>query len=137
MIGIVLVSHGGMAEGMISTAGMLYPDLSQVKSLTLWPSDSPEDFQAKLEGIIKEVDSGDGVFILADLLGGTPCNRSIYCIGDKVRLITGLSLPLLISLLSQRDGATDMEELARDIMDDAAAGMVDVNELLKKKGFNQ
>lgn len=134
MVGIVLVSHGGMADGMITTAEMLYPDLSQVKSLTLWPSDNPDDFQAKLEAILKEVDTGDGAFILADLLGGTPCNRSIYFVGDKVRLITGLSLPLLISLLSQREDTSDIESLASDIMDDASAGMVDVNELIKKRG---
>ena len=134
MLGIVLVSHGGMADGMISTAKMLYPDLSQVKSLTLWPEDNPDDFQAKLEVIVKEVDSGEGVFILADLLGGTPCNRAVYFMSDKVRLITGLSLPLLISLLSQREDGTDIETLAHDIMDDAAAGMVDVNEILKKRG---
>lgn len=133
MVGIVLVSHGGMADGMITTAEMLYPDLSQVKSLTLWPSDNPDDFQAKLEAILKEVDTGDGAFILADLLGGTPCNRSIYFVGDKVRLITGLSLPLLISLLSQREDTSDIESLASDIMDDASAGMVDVNELIKKR----
>lgn len=118
---------------MITTAEMLYPDLSQVKSLTLWPSDNPDDFQAKLEAILKEVDTGDGAFILADLLGGTPCNRSIYFVGDKVRLITGLSLPLLISLLSQREDTSDIESLASDIMDDASAGMVDVNELIKKR----
>ena len=134
MVGIVLVSHGGMADGMITTAEMLYPDLSQVKSLTLWPSDNPDDFQAKLEAILKEVDTGDGAFILADLLGGTPCNRSIYFVGDKVRLITGLSLPMLISLLSQREDTSDIESLASDIMDDASAGMVDVNELIKKRG---
>lgn len=95
MYGIVLVSHGGMAEGMISTAEMLFPELSQVQSVSLWPSDNPDDFQIKLEKAVREVDSGEGVFILADLLGGTPCNRSMYSAGEKVRLITGLSLPML------------------------------------------
>ncbi len=131
MYGIVLVSHGGMAEGMISTAEMLFPELSQVQSVSLWPSDNPDDFQIKLEKAVREVDSGEGVFILADLLGGTPCNRSMYSAGEKVRLITGLSLPMLLSLLSSREDGMDMDSLSDDILSDAAAGAVDVNRKMK------
>ena len=131
MYGIVLVSHGGMAEGMISTAEMLFPELSQVQSVSLWPSDNPDDFQIKLEKAVREVDSGEGVFILADLLGGTPCNRSMYSAGEKVRLITGLRLPMLLSLLSSREDGMDMDSLSDDILSDAAAGAVDVNRKMK------
>lgn len=131
MYGIVLVSHGGMAEGMISTAEMLFPELSQVQSVSLWPSDNPDDFQIKLEKAVREVDSGEGVFILADLLGGTPCNRAMYSAGEKVRLITGLSLPMLLSLLSSREDGMDMDSLSDDILSDAAAGAVDVNRKMK------
>lgn len=131
MYGIVLVSHGGMAEGMISTAEMLFPELSQVQSVSLLPSDNPDDFQIKLEKAVREVDSGEGVFILADLLGGTPCNRSMYSAGEKVRLITGLSLPMLLSLLSSREDGMDMDSLSDDILSDAAAGAVDVNRKMK------
>lgn len=131
MYGIVLVSHGGMAEGVISTAEMLFPELSQVQSVSLWPSDNPDDFQIKLEKAVREVDSGEGVFILADLLGGTPCNRSMYSAGEKVRLITGLSLPMLLSLLSSREDGMDMDSLSDDILSDAAAGAVDVNRKMK------
>ena len=84
-----------------------------------------------VETSIREVDSGEGVFILADLLGGTPCNRSMYSAGEKVRLITGLSLPMLLSLLSSREDGMDMDSLSDDILSDAAAGAVDVNRKMK------
>jgi mannose/fructose-specific phosphotransferase system component IIA len=133
MVGIVLISHGDMAKGIVSSASMLAPNLSQVISLTLWPEDNPDEFQTKLEAAIKEADTGDGVFILADMLGGTPCNRAMYCAGEKTRLITGLSLPMLYSLLVIREETGDLAVLAKDVMAEAREGMVDVNELMAAK----
>lgn len=133
MVGIVLISHGGMADGMMTSAPMLFPDFQQVVSLTLWPSDNPDDFQEKLAGKIQEVDTGDGVFILTDLLGGTPCNRAVYFIGEKIRLIAGMNLPMLMTLLFQREENTDLETLAQSVLEETRMGTVDVNKLLEQR----
>jgi mannose/fructose-specific phosphotransferase system component IIA len=134
MVGVVLISHGDMAKGLISSAGMLAPDLSQLSALTLWPEDNPDEFQKKLQDAIKEADTGEGVFVLADMLGGTPCNRAVYFIGEKVRLLTGLSLPMLYSLLTIREEGGDLASIARDVLAEAREGMVDVNEITNKDG---
>jgi mannose/fructose-specific phosphotransferase system component IIA len=134
MVGIVLISHGDLAKGIVSSASMLVPQLDQLTSLTLWPDDNPDEFQKKLETAVKEVDNGDGVFILADMLGGTPSNRAMYSLGDKVRMLTGLSLPMLYSLLNIREESTDIAAMAKDVMDEAREGMVDVNEMIKNGG---
>ncbi|MDR2111030.1 MAG: PTS sugar transporter subunit IIA [Spirochaetaceae bacterium] len=134
MVGIVLISHGDLAKGIVSSASMLVPQLDQVTSLTLWPDDNPDEFQKKLEAAVKEVDTGDGVFILADMLGGTPSNRAMYSLGDKVRMLTGLSLPMLYSLLNIREESTDMGAIAKDVMNEAKEGMVDVNEMINNGG---
>ena len=131
MIGVVLISHGGMAEGVLSSASMLVPDLTQVAHASLWPEDNPDDFQKKLEDKIKEVDTGDGVFILADMLGGTPCNRAMYSLSDKVRMLTGLSLPMLYTLLSAREIYDEMDGLQAEVVEEARNGVVYVNELIK------
>jgi PTS system mannose-specific IIA component len=133
MVGVVLISHGDMAKGIVSSASMLAPNISQVVSLTLWPEDNPDEFQKKLEAGIKEADTGDGVFILADMLGGTPCNRAMYFLGEKTRILTGLSLPMLYSLLIMREGTSDMAVLTKDVMAEARDGMVDVYELAAAK----
>ncbi len=133
MVGIVLISHGGMADGMMTSAPMLFTDFGQCVSLTLWPEDNPDAFQAKLKEKVKEVDTGDGVFILADLLGGTPCNRSMYLLGDKVRVLTGLSMPMLVTLLSIREDTNDFDEITAEVLEMAKAGTVDVNELMKNR----
>lgn len=134
MVGIVLISHGDLAKGIISSASMLVPQLENVSSLTLWPEDNPDEFQQKLEAAVKAADTGDGVFILADMLGGTPANRAMYCVGDKVRMMTGLSLPMLYSLINIREETSDLAVLARDVMAEAKDAMVDVNELIKNGG---
>ena len=132
MIGIVLISHGGLAEGILTSAPMLFPEVSQCESLTLWPEDNPDDFQRRLEEKVRQVDTGDGVFILADLLGGTPCNRAIYLMGERVRILTGLSLPMLVTLLSLREESCDFDAIAEEVLESTRIGTVDVNQILKE-----
>jgi mannose/fructose-specific phosphotransferase system component IIA len=134
MVGVVLISHGDLAKGIVSSASMLVPQLNQLTSVTLWPDDNPDEFQKKLEAAVKETDTGDGVFILADMLGGTPSNRAMYSLGDKVRMLTGLSLPMLYSLLNIREESTDLAAIAKDVMNEAKEGMVDVNEMMNNGG---
>lgn len=135
MIGIILISHGGMADGMMTSGPMLYPDFEQVDCLTLWHADNPDEFQEKLEAKIKAVDSGDGVFILADMMGGTPSNRAIYSLSPKVRMLSGMNLPMLLSLLSAREDTNNLDEIARLVLEETNAGILDVNEALRKKGI--
>jgi mannose/fructose-specific phosphotransferase system component IIA len=113
---------------------MLAPELKQVASLTLWPEDNPGEFREKLETAVRELDTGDGVFILADMLGGTPANGAMYILGDKVRMLTGLSLPMLYSLLTIREETSDFAVLARDVLTEARDSIADVNELIKTEG---
>jgi mannose/fructose/sorbose-specific phosphotransferase system IIA component len=134
MVGVVLISHGDLAKGIVSSASMLVPQLDNVTSLTLWPEDNPDEFQQKLEAAVKQADTGDGVFILADMLGGTPSNRAMYVVGDRVRMMTGLSLPMLYSLLTIREETSDLVQLAKDVMAEAKEAMVDVNEMMKSGG---
>lgn len=129
MLGIVLISHGEMANGMLNTAGMFFgeTELRQVATVSLFPADSPEDFDVKLAEAIENVDSGDGVIILADLLGGTPCNRSAYKLSEKVQVITGMNLPIFVELLGLRMGGdVDINSLISTGHD----GIVNLNQLL-------
>jgi mannose/fructose/sorbose-specific phosphotransferase system IIA component len=129
MVGVVLISHGDLAKGIISSAAMLLTEPQQLTAVSFYPADNPDELQEKIANAVKEVDTGDGVVILADMLGGTPCNRAMYSIGEKVRMLTGLSLPMLYTLLTVREETSDLASLAKDVLSEAADGMVDVNEL--------
>ncbi|MCL2565572.1 MAG: PTS sugar transporter subunit IIA [Defluviitaleaceae bacterium] len=140
MIGIVLVSHGAFAAGLLDAANMLY-GAEHCFALDLNPADSPEDFGDRLEKVLKEADSGDGVFILADIMGGTPCNRAMLLVakeikeGKKRRLLAGVNVPMMISLLAYREAMEDFDELAASVISESSATMVDVNEIMKKEGL--
>jgi len=131
MVGIVLACHGEFAKGIISSVSMLVSEkIEQLAAVSLSPGDNPDEFQEKLENAVREADSGDGVCVLADMLGGTPCNRAVHLAGGKVRLLTGLSLPMLYSILTIREEGGDLASLASEVLEEARNGMVDVNELM-------
>ncbi len=125
MIGIVLVSHGKMAEGICDSASMLFGDLEQVKTVSLVPGEGPEDFDKELLAAIDSVDTGDGVVVLADLMGGTPCNRCIFNFQyKKYQVIAGMSLPMFIELLGMRmAGTVDFDSL----IESAQNSVINVN----------
>jgi len=72
MVGILIVSHGNLAEALISSVQILVGNLQNVRGVSIWPQDGKEEIQDRIEREIAEVDAGDGVIILTDLLGGTP-----------------------------------------------------------------
>lgn len=127
MLGIVLISHGGMAEGMMDSAKMFFGELEQVTACGLQPADSPEEFDGRLQAAIEKVDSGEGVIVLADLLGGTPANRSAYKASKNVQIITGMNLTMLLELLGLRlSGEISVESL----IETGQNGIVNLNQLL-------
>ena len=131
MIGIVLISHGKMAEGMIDSAKLFFGDaIEQLAYVTLKMEDSLEDFQNLLAEAIKEVDGGEGVIVLADLLGGTPSNRAAYLVSDNVQVITGMNLTIFLELLGLRlSGAVDVHNLIAT----GQSGIVSLNDLLQEQ----
>ena len=114
MKGIVLLSHGPLAKGMYETTGwFMGPQIPQYDYLCLEMEDSPEEFDERLSQKIKEVDSGDGVILIADLLGGTPCNRALLTSENgNVDLLAGMNLAMVLQLLGNRlSDNYDMSEL--------------------------
>ncbi len=99
MRAIVIVSHGGLAEGFKDSLEMISGDVSSVFTVSLKPSDGTEDFDKKLSEL--ELSKYGEVWICADLLGGTPSNVSFmkYKDNPKFNIVAGINLPFLITLL--------------------------------------
>ena len=132
MIGIVLMSHGKMADGMLDSCKLFFgEEIPQILSVCLLPENSPEDFDKKIELAISKVDSGDGVLILCDLLGGTPCNRCACILNDRIQVIAGVNLSILLEFLATRDSLKDISELDIETLIFAGtSGLVSLNNLL-------
>lgn len=130
MKGILLVSHGKMAEGMVDSASMFYgDDIKQFASLCLSPMDNPEEFGGRIKEVVETIDSGDGVIVFADLFGGTPCNQSIMQLNDNIELVSGLNFPMLLDVLGSRE-FSDVE--ASHLVEVGKEGIADVKKMLNE-----
>jgi PTS system mannose-specific IIA component len=72
MVGILIVSHGRLAEALISSVQFLVGNLQKIRGVSIWPKDKGKEVRDRIQKEIEEVDDGDGVVILTDVLGGTP-----------------------------------------------------------------
>ena len=124
MIGLVIVTHGRLAEEFLAVMEHIVGPQKQVAAVCMAPED---DLEAKRQEIIKkakEVDSGKGVLILTDMFGGTPSNLAISVTQDKkIEALAGINLPMLIKLASVRQ----TESLAQAAQSGQEAGRKYIN----------
>ncbi len=135
MIGVLAISHGKMAEGMVDAAHMFFgEDLPGVEALCFMSSDNPDDFDEKLKGAIERVNTGDGVIVFADLMGGTPANRSAYLLSDDVQVITGANMTMMLELLGTRltEGTKVSKELVDQLIETGKTGVISLNSLMNR-----
>lgn len=98
-----------MASGISSSLNMFFGnEIPQFDTLCLSENTSPESFGEEIRNKIKELDTGDGVVVFADLIGGTPCNQAFRYISSKVVLIGGMNLPVIMEFLGQRLNEIDL-----------------------------
>lgn len=127
------MSHGKMAEGMLDSSKLFFgDDIPQVKALCLMASDNPEDFDERIKEAIAEIDDGQGVIAMCDLLGGTPCNRSAMVLNERVQVITGMNFSILLELLGKRMTVNDISELnIGELIQVGKDGIISLNEYFK------
>jgi PTS system mannose-specific IIA component len=103
MIGMILVTHGNLAEEFVHAMEHVVGDQPAVQTVCIGPNDDMERRRAEIADAITAVDSGEGVIILTDLFGGTPSNLAISLMqAGKVEVIAGINLPMLIRLAKAR-----------------------------------
>lgn len=104
MIGIVLVTHGRLAEELIAAMEHVVGPQKATAPVCIGPEDDMEQRRADILAQVAAVDDGSGVVLLTDMFGGTPSNLSISIMGKaKVEVIAGVNLPMLIKLASIRN----------------------------------
>ena len=103
MIGLVLVTHGRLADEFVTAMEHVVGPQKQVRTVAIGPDDDMEARRADIRSAIAEVDSGRGVIVLTDLFGGTPSNLAISLMErGRIEVIAGINLPMLIRLESAR-----------------------------------
>lgn len=99
MIGLVLVTHGRLAEEFVVAMEHVVGKQERIATICIGPEDDMESRRADIAKAIEDVDGGRGVIVLTDLFGGTPSNLAISLMqAGKVEVIAGINLPMLIRL---------------------------------------
>jgi len=107
MIGLVLVTHGRLAEEFVTAMVHVVGPQTRIATVPIGPDDDMEARRADIAKAIAEVDAGRGVIVLTDLFGGTPSNLAISLMErGRVEVIAGVNLPMLIRLESARKAMT-------------------------------
>ncbi len=104
MIGVVVVSHGRLADEFVAAAEHVLGPQDQMRAVAIGPFDDMEERRSDILDAVRAVDRGAGVIILTDMFGGTPSNLAISVINQvKIEVIAGVNLPMLIKLGEVRD----------------------------------
>lgn len=117
MIGLILVTHGRLAEEFVHAMEHVVGAQEAIATICIGPSDDMEKRRLEISSEIKRVDTGQGVIILTDLFGGTPSNLAISLLdAGRVEVIAGINLPMLIRLAGTRKSCPISEAViaARD-----------------------
>ena len=103
MIGIVVVTHGRLAEEFIHATEHVVGPQKNMRAVCIGPDDDMEQRRKDILAAVAAVDTGRGVIVLTDMFGGTPSNLAISIMDQaKVEVIAGVNLPMLIKLASVR-----------------------------------
>ncbi len=115
MIGIVLVGHAHIGREMVRAVEHVLGPQHQLASVDAGPEQDLRAMRKAMDQAIRLVDTGDGVLILADMFGGTPCNLALETRSGRgdIEIVSGYNLPLLIKALSLREHERALGTLAR------------------------
>ena len=104
MIGMVLVTHGRLAEELINALQHVVGPQQNIVAVCIGPEDDMEKRRAEILNSISEADNGTGVVLLTDMFGGTPSNLAISVMERaNVEVLAGVNLPMLVKLASVRE----------------------------------
>lgn len=127
MVGIVLASHGGFADGIAQSAQMLFGEQNNFAHVILKPDEGPDDIRGKMEKAIASFDSQDEVLFLVDLWGGTPFNQANGLVEkhDKWAIVAGMNLPMVVQALTERmmDANATARQIATKVVEPAKDGI--------------
>lgn len=133
MIGILIVTHKELAEALMGVLDLILGHQEGVQALSLDPNTPPEAARQKIQRGLSQVNNGDGVIILTDMLGGTPSNMTLPFLQEgKVEVVTGVNLPMLMKL-SQLRQEKDLGEVALALKQSGQKGIAVASEVLHKK----
>jgi len=130
-VGVVVVTHGQLATELVNSAETIVGDLNRFAAVSIGWHEDVEDAREEIRQAIERVRGADGVLLLTDMFGGTPSNLGVtFLEPDRVEVITGVNLPMLIKL-ARISTSTDLLSLARDMREHGRHAIWVASDLLR------
>lgn len=118
MIGKLILTHGGLARELLSAAQTISGRLAAFEAVSLDWNDGLDEAKAQIAAALQRLDEGEGVLILTDMYGGTPCNvASLFYQPGKVEILTGVNLPMVLRLACQNVEDGGLSKMARRLQE--------------------
>jgi len=134
MIGIVLISHGNFAEGLLDAAEMITGEAEKIACIGLQPMDDVDQLVDRIQDAVDQVNDGDGVLLLVDLFGASPFNaggRLFLEKKDHLELVTGMNLPMLVELLVARE-ELNLDDASQMVLQAGVSGISRLSDKIGK-----
>jgi len=134
MIGFIIITHGDFGRQLVKAAQVILGEQKEVWAVSLHENDGLDTLSKKIGKILKKGNKqSEGKIIFVDMFGGTPANASLKFVNDeKVEIISGVNLPMLIAGINYRR-SLPMKELARLIRQKGEEGILDVRQKFVNK----
>ncbi len=130
MIGLVLVTHAGLATALKRSAEMIVGTIENCAMVEVVPEEQADDIMARVVSAVETV-RADGAIIMTDLFGGTPSNMALSFLKEgSIEVVTGVNLPMLIDFTSRRE-RMPVAELAVSLQRAGRDGIIIAGEFLK------
>jgi len=133
LVGVVVVTHGQLAVELVNAAEAIVGDLAHVQAVSIGWHDDVEQARQEIAQAIARVATPAGTLVLTDMFGGTPSNLAVtFLVPDRVEVVTGVNLPMLLKLATLRRADT-LHEVARLVRDHGQSAVWVASDLLQKK----
>jgi len=133
MIGGVIVTHGQLANELVSAAEMIVGEIDHITAVSIGWHDDVEIAREQVARAIQRLDSGQGVIVLTDMFGGTSTNIAASFLDQaRVEVVTGVNLPMVIKLASQSNEES-LDGLARGVRDQGQQHIYLASDILAPK----
>ncbi|HNX75478.1 MAG TPA: hypothetical protein PLM07_13625 [Candidatus Rifleibacterium sp.] len=132
MIGVVVITHGSLSEQLVVTAGLIMGEQKDVYAVSFTARESLDNLRQKANAALENYKS-DGCLILTDIMGGSATNVCVELMkNEKVEVLTGANLPMLLEAISYRDGA-DLKALAARVQASGIKSIINLKEFFEKR----
>jgi PTS system mannose-specific IIA component len=133
MIGGLIVSHGKLAEELLNALTIIIGEAVNIEAISIGWYDDVEESKKRISQSLKKIDQKNGVVIFTDMFGGTASNLSFSFLKDnRVDIITGVNLPMLIKFVSLQRGS-NLKEVAKKVYEQGKKNIHLASALLKSK----